>query len=149
MGTLNQRYYTPFLSLFLSTLFLLWLLISCTSSPDSLLLGRWKQKGRNVVLEFQELEIIETNTLADLEDISGAVSIICDHITIDGYYKWEDNSNISIYPNMLHDECFEVNPADNKDIIVFKYHVDQLTETKLILSSLYSPNTVTEYNRVE
>lgn len=127
--------------------YLLLQLSACTTGPAVLLVGKWKQDGRNIVLEFQSNSGSDSTT-NNADNSSGELKIICEHITINGAYKFK-YPELTLYPELVSDECFEDYDEDHPDPSTFQYIVEELTEARMVLSSVQTPSLISEYHRVK
>ena len=77
------------------------------------------------------------------------ICVICADKEIGGYYKWVDTEVIELVLYLDDPDCLEEIHQAQIDSTDYRYRVDELTDSKLILSSFDTPQVLSEYRRVQ
>lgn len=125
------------------------LISACTNDTDTLIHGSWKQLDRDIILEFRNFTEDDDLTYRDKHHFSGVICVICADKEIGGYYKWVDREVIELVLYLDDPDCLEEIHQAQIDSTDYRYRVDELTDSKLILSSFDTPQVLSEYRRVQ
>ena len=135
--------------LFILSFSLAILLSACNNSPEAIIHGSWKQLNREIILEFRNFTEDDDLTYRDEHHFSGVICVICADKEIGGYYKWVDAEVIELVLYLDDPDCIEEIHHVQLDTTEYRYRVDELTDSKLILSSFDTPQVLSEYRRIQ